>query len=65
MQAGERRLGQVFANDHVNVIPLFQRPYVWDQEENWGPLWHDLMRVWHATPRHFMQRIRAQYHTSR
>ena len=43
MQAGERRLGQVFANDHVNVIPLFQRPYVWDQEENWGPLWHDLM----------------------
>ncbi len=45
MQAGDVKLGQVFSNDHVNVIPLFQRPYVWDSEENWAPLWRDLMLV--------------------
>lgn len=42
MQAGDVKLGQVFSNDHVNVIPLFQRPYVWDEEENWTPFWHDV-----------------------
>ena len=43
MQAGDVKLGQVFSNDHVNVIPLFQRPYVWDEEENWAPLWLDVV----------------------
>lgn len=42
MQAGDVRLGKVFANDHQNVIPIFQRPYVWDQEANWLPLWKDV-----------------------
>lgn len=42
MQAGDVRLGKVFANDHQSVIPIFQRPYVWDQEENWEPLWKDV-----------------------
>jgi hypothetical protein len=42
MQAGDVKLGKVFSNDHVNVIPLFQRPYVWDRDENWAPLWHDV-----------------------
>lgn len=36
------KLGAVFANDHQNVIPIFQRPYVWDQEANWLPLWKDI-----------------------
>ncbi|CAM5509345.1 hypothetical protein SMICM304S_08049 [Streptomyces microflavus] len=42
MQAGDVKLGAVFANDHQNVIPIFQRPYVWDQEANWLPLWKDI-----------------------
>ncbi|MER5358426.1 DUF262 domain-containing protein [Streptomyces sp. NPDC002785] len=42
MQAGDVKLGAVFANDHQNVIPIFQRPYVWDQEANWLPLWKDV-----------------------
>jgi hypothetical protein len=42
MQAGDVKLGKVFANDHQNVIPIFQRPYVWDQEANWLPLWKDV-----------------------
>lgn len=27
------------------VIPLFQRPYVWEQDDQWGPLWHDVRRL--------------------
>ncbi|MGW0653322.1 DUF262 domain-containing protein [Streptomyces umbrinus] len=42
MQAGDVKLGKVFANDHQSVIPIFQRPYVWDQEDNWEPLWKDV-----------------------
>lgn len=45
MQAGDVTLGQVFANDQQNVIPLFQRPYVWDQERNWEPLWLDIRQA--------------------
>jgi len=45
MQAGDVKLGAVFANDHVNNIPLFQRPYVWDEEANWLPLWQDVSRA--------------------
>lgn len=42
VQAGDISLGKVFANDHQNFIPLFQRPYVWDKESNWAPLWEDI-----------------------
>ena len=27
------------------LVPLFQRPYVWNQENQWMPLWQDLERV--------------------
>jgi hypothetical protein len=27
------------------VVPLFQRPYVWNEDEQWQPLWSDLERV--------------------
>ena len=27
------------------VVPLFQRPYVWNQENQWEPLWQDVVRV--------------------
>jgi uncharacterized protein with ParB-like and HNH nuclease domain len=39
LHAEDRTLGVVFdAVAHLQV-PLFQRPYVWKQEENWEPLW--------------------------
>jgi hypothetical protein len=31
-------------SQHLNV-PLFQRRYVWDQDEQWVPLWDDVRRV--------------------
>ncbi|WDF34019.1 DUF262 domain-containing protein [Arthrobacter agilis] len=45
MQAGDVSLGKVFANDHQNYIPLFQRPYVWDEVDNWEPLWDDVRKA--------------------
>lgn len=45
MQAGKTTLGQVFANYQQNIIPLYQRPYVWTQERNWAPLWQDIRQA--------------------
>jgi hypothetical protein len=27
------------------IVPLFQRPYVWDEENQWAPLWQDIRRM--------------------
>lgn len=27
------------------VVPLFQRPYVWNEEDQWMPLWQDVRRM--------------------
>lgn len=27
------------------LVPLFQRPYVWNEEKQWEPLWRDVERV--------------------
>lgn len=27
------------------LVPLFQRPYVWDEERQWRPLWQDVERI--------------------
>jgi len=42
MKAGDELLSTVFSKDHRYVIPIFQRPYVWNEEDNWSPLWNDL-----------------------
>lgn len=36
---------QLFNLPQHFVIPLFQRPYVWKEEEQWDPLWKDIRRV--------------------
>src|SRR6266705_1895389 len=27
------------------MVPLFQRPYVWNEDDQWEPLWNDVVRV--------------------
>ncbi|WP_433803396.1 DUF262 domain-containing protein [Actinomycetospora sp. CA-084318] len=27
------------------IVPVYQRPYVWKQEENWAPLWDDVSDI--------------------
>ncbi len=35
----------VFYNPTRLVVPLFQRPYVWSKEDQWEPLWQDIVRL--------------------
>ncbi len=51
------------------VVPLFQRRYVWKEEEQWEPLWSDVRRVAelrlnspHLDPRHFLGALVLQAH---
>lgn len=34
----------IFIQPQQLVVPLFQRPYVWNQEVQWQPLWDDVER---------------------
>lgn len=42
MKPETRTITQLFELDVRYVVPLFQRPYVWDQERQWDPLWDDI-----------------------
>jgi hypothetical protein len=49
------------------VVPLFQRRYVWKEDEQWEPLWNDVRRTAelrrtspHLDPRHFLGAIVLQ-----
>ena len=35
----------IFRAQQRLLVPLFQRPYVWNQELQWEPMWRDLKRV--------------------
>lgn len=45
MHAEDRTLGVVFETTVHLIVPLFQRPYVWKQEDNWQPLWDSIKTV--------------------
>ena len=42
MEANTRNLERIFDQTIAYQIPLFQRPYVWNEEDNWRPLWDDI-----------------------
>lgn len=44
---------QLFQRDIRYMIPLFQRPYVWNQEDQWEPLWEDVR----ATSERFLEAL--------
>jgi len=45
VDATNKALGKILATDQHHVIPLFQRPYVWDQGGNWEPMWKDIRKA--------------------
>lgn len=45
METQVRTPQQAFAQPQRLIVPLFQRPYVWNQENQWEPLWNDVARV--------------------
>lgn len=36
---------EIFLQPQHLVVPPFQRPYVWDKDEQWAPLWQDVRRL--------------------
>lgn len=45
MQTFVRSPLEIFHMPQHLVIPIFQRPYVWNEENQWAPLWQDLRRL--------------------
>ncbi|MCD4671796.1 MAG: DUF262 domain-containing HNH endonuclease family protein [Anaerolineaceae bacterium] len=45
MDAGKLNIKQLFQKDVRYIIPTFQRPYVWEQEKQWEPLWEDVRNL--------------------
>lgn len=69
METFKRTPLQLFNLPQHFVIPLFQRPYVWKEEEQWEPLWKDIRRVAelridepHLNPQHFLGAVVLQAH---
>jgi uncharacterized protein with ParB-like and HNH nuclease domain len=58
MEAAPAKVIQYFNGEKQNLIPLFQRPYTWG-EDNWKTLWNDLMVQYDMgdTGTHFMGAI--------
>lgn len=42
MKSETHTVQQLFERDVRYVVPLYQRPYVWDAEHQWTPLWDDI-----------------------
>lgn len=45
MKADTTLLAKIFNAPVSYQVPVFQRPYVWKEEENWRPLWEDIEYV--------------------
>lgn len=43
MQAGILTVQKLFGREVHYSVPLYQRPYVWNEEDQWQPLWDDLV----------------------
>jgi uncharacterized protein with ParB-like and HNH nuclease domain len=42
MKPDTHTVQQLFERDVRYIVPLYQRPYVWDEEHQWAPLWDDI-----------------------
>ena len=68
VDANVRTLDDLFQSPGRYLIPIFQRPYVWDEEHQWNLLWDDIERtaegVFEAggspAPEHFLGAIVLQ-----
>ncbi len=42
VDAETRTLQDVLHGDRRFLVPIYQRPYVWEREKQWEPLWDDV-----------------------
>ncbi|MEO8627569.1 MAG: DUF262 domain-containing protein, partial [Betaproteobacteria bacterium] len=45
METQVRTPNSIFGQPQRFLVPLSQRPYVWNEEQQWEPLWKDLERT--------------------
>ena len=45
MKPATNTLSEIFQAPIRLMVPLYQRPYVWEQERHWQPLWEDVEGV--------------------
>lgn len=43
MLAGILTLQRLFGKEVHYAVPLYQRPYVWNEQDQWRPLWEDIV----------------------
>ncbi|MCY4303812.1 MAG: DUF262 domain-containing HNH endonuclease family protein [Aestuariivita sp.] len=48
MQSVITSVSQAFPERHQYVVPTYQRNYVWTKEDQWEPLWEDVLEVTHS-----------------
>lgn len=67
METNVRTPQEVFYLPQHLVVPLFQRPYVWNEVDQWQPLWQDVTRMADlrlanpsTTARHFLGAVVLQ-----
>ena len=44
MKTTDLLVRSLFDRDVQYIIPLFQRHYVWDEDNQWAPLWEDITK---------------------
>jgi hypothetical protein len=42
LKSDTRTLHEIMVGDRRFIVPIYQRPYVWEQERQWEPLWDDI-----------------------
>ncbi len=45
MEPRNYTINQLFNGTEVYVVPKYQRLYVWNEEDQWAPLWEDVQRA--------------------
>ena len=45
MRPDKHTVQQLFERDVRYIVPLYQRPYVWDEDHQWAPLWDDIIAL--------------------
>ena len=45
MEPRNYALANLFENQGIYVVPRYQRLYVWNQKDQWEPLWEDVIEI--------------------
>ncbi len=63
MKVTEETVDSLFGKKAQYKIPLFQRHYVWDKEDQWQPLWNDIKDRYSQQGSHFTGTLVIQKET--